>query len=127
MFFQKFYDYQKEKEARTNKKVAFFSFITGAIGLAAGYLSSKENRETAKKVAHEAANNAKDIGSDASIKIKEYSKTASQKFEDVKKAASSKLDEIEDRIDQAMNQNKDEEIELVPVTEEIVKETKDKK
>ena len=49
MFFQKFYDYQKEREARTNKKVALFSIITGAIGLATGYFSNKENRENAKK------------------------------------------------------------------------------
>jgi D-serine dehydratase len=124
MFFQKFYDYQKEKEAKTNKKVAFFSLITGAIGLAAGYFSNKENRENAKKMAQDAANQAKDMSSDASVKVKEYSKSAGQKFEDVKKAASNKLDEIEDRIDQAMNKNNDEEIELVPVKEENSKDKK---
>ena len=124
MFFQKFYDYQKEREARTNKKVALFSIITGAIGLATGYFSNKENRENAKKMAQDAASQAKDMGSDASVKVKEYSKSAGQKFEEVKKAASSKLDEIEDRIDQAMNKNKDEEIELVPVKEENNKDKK---
>ena len=51
MFFQKFYDYQRERESRTNKKVAFFSILTGAVGLAAGFLSNKENRDKAKEVA----------------------------------------------------------------------------
>jgi CRISPR/Cas system-associated protein Cas5 (RAMP superfamily) len=116
MFFQKFYDYQKEREAKTNKKVAFFSLITGAVGLAAGYLSNKENRENAKKVALDAANQAKDISSDAANKAKEYSKVAGKKLNEFKDTAAKKLDEIEDKIDEALN--KDEEIELVPVKEE---------
>jgi gas vesicle protein len=118
MFFQKFYDYQKEREARTNKKVAFFSFITGAIGLAAGYLSNKENRETAKKMAQDAANQAQDLGSKASDKAKDFGNTAGSKFNEMKQKAGDKLDQIEDKIDEMVNKNRDEEIELVPIKDE---------
>lgn len=113
MFFQKFYDYQKEREAQTNKKVALFSILTGAIGLAAGFLSNKENRDKAKEVAKQAASQAQDISEKAVDKAKDYSQVAGKKVTELKDAAGKKLDEIEDRIDQHLN--KDEEIELVPV------------
>jgi gas vesicle protein len=118
MFFQKFYDYQKEKEARTNKKVAFFSLITGAVGLAAGYLSNKENRENAKKMAQDAASQAQDLGSKATDKAKDFSTNAGSKFNEMKQKAGDKLDQVEDKIDEMLNKNREEEIELVPVKEE---------
>ncbi len=116
MFFQKFYDYQKEREARTNKKVAFFSLLTGAAGLAAGFFSSKENRETAKKAVQDAAAQAQDIGDKTVEKAKDYTKEAGKKVNEFKDAAGKKLDQFEDKIDQHLK--KDEEIELVPVKSE---------
>jgi ElaB/YqjD/DUF883 family membrane-anchored ribosome-binding protein len=118
MFFQKFYDYQKEKEAKTNKKVALFSLITGAVGLAAGYLSNKENRENAKKMAQDAASQAQDLGSKAAEKAKDFGNTAGSKFNEIKQKAGEKLDQIEDKIDEMVNKNNEEEIELVPVKED---------
>lgn len=113
MFFQKFYDYQRERESQTNKKVAFFSILTGAIGLVAGFLSNKENRDRAQEIAKQAASQAQDLGEKAVDKAKDYSKEAGKKVNEFKDVAGKKLDEIEDRIDQHLN--KDEEIELVPV------------
>ena len=117
MFFQKFYDYQKEREARTNKKVALFSILTGAFGLAAGFLSNKDNRDKAQKVAQDVANQAQDLGAKAVDKAKDYSDVAGKKFNEFKAEAGKKLDEVEDVIDAKFN--KDEEIELVPVKEVV--------
>jgi uncharacterized protein HemX len=110
-----------KKEAKTNKKVALFSLITGAAGLAAGYFSNKENRANAKKMAQDAANQAKDMTSDAADKVKDFSSSAGSKFNEIRQKAGEKLDQMEDKIDEMVNKNNEEEIELVPVKEDSSK------
>ena len=114
--FQRFYDYQRERESKANLKIALFSIFAGAVGLAAGFLSSKENRDQVSTIAKDLGDKAQEVSKQAIEKAKDYSEVASVKVNDVKRKATRKLNEIEDRIDSAFNKESD--IELVPVRDD---------